>query len=158
MIFVDFKKKINGTSDVKDHDKWIEFDSYAFNASRSIQGHGTAMTTSHAHVSELMLTKQGDITSPELFAQAVVGATLEEANIVVKRPQGAGGALETVVKITLTNPVVSSFSSQCGANGVPTEHISLSYEKIKFEYTGFDSTKKQANPAKTYDLSKRQMV
>ena len=157
MIFLDFKIKISGTSDVKGHEKWIECDSYSFSTSRSIQGHGVAMTTSHAHVSELVLTKQGDITSPELFAQALVGKTLELANIVVKRPQGAGGALETVVHITLTNPVISSFSSQCGANGVPTEYISLSFEKIKIENTGFDSTNKLASPAKTYDLSKRQM-
>lgn len=152
MILLKFETEIKGTSAIKGYEDNIVFESLAFNASKTVQGHGTTRKIDHAHISDVMLTKLGDVTSPEFMIQALTGISLGKATITVTGPEGTSNSPAVVLKIELCNAVVSSFSTQCGVNGVPTEHVSLAYDHIKYLYNGHNSANNSNKSDKSYNL------
>lgn len=152
MILVKFEKDIKGTSGVKGYEGWIEFESYALSCARHIEVLGADRDVGNAHISELMLTKGADKTSPEFFIQSLIGKAFDKATIVVLHAAGTDTSAQKLVTIELTNPIVSVFSTECRANSRPEERISLNFTKIDYEYHHFDGGKAQGSVKKSFDL------
>lgn len=157
MILFKFGEKnavtIKGTSIVDGYKDWIVLDSYAFNVSRHVQVQGKDRPTSEPFMSEVMLTKGGDISSPELFVQTLSGTSLKEAHIVVPHPKGTKGDEKLqLLNIKLIEPIISSFSTQNVDGSRPIEHFSLNFTKIEYEFFYFDGDKQITNVGKNYDL------
>lgn len=152
MIYVKFEKEIKGTVTVKDYTDWIEFSSYSLSAARLIQVQGADRDVSHANISEFMLTKGADRTSPEFFIQACVGVAFTKATIVVTHAAGSGKDGQRLLTIELEKPIVSSFSTQCATNTRPQEHISLNFISIKYTYNHFDGDIDKGAVTKEYHL------
>ncbi|MCB1655603.1 MAG: type VI secretion system tube protein Hcp [Pseudomonadales bacterium] len=152
MILVKFDKEIKGTSTVEKYKEWIEFESYSLNVSRHVQVQGADRDVGQAFISEFMLTKGADKTSPEFFIQSLVGTAFKSATIVVMHAAGASKTSQVLLEIELTKPIVSSFSTQCTANNRPTEHLSLNFINIKYKYNHFDGDVSKGSVEKCYDV------
>ncbi|TWC46134.1 type VI protein secretion system component Hcp [Pseudomonas sp. SJZ080] len=152
MILVKFDKEIKGTSTVKGHEGWIEFNSYSLSIARHIQVQGADRDVGQAYMSELVLDKGADKTSPEFFIQSLVGKAFDKATIVVMHAAGAGKSSQKLLTIELVKPIVSSFSTCCAANCRPEEHISLNFVKINYKYNHFDGDIEKGSVEKSYDL------
>lgn len=83
--------------------------------------------------------------SPTLMLYCATGRVLKNATLILTTPDGDGGQLP-FYKITLTNVLVSSYSSSGSADDRPTEELSLNYEKIEWTYTKYDG---KGEPTKT---------
>jgi type VI secretion system secreted protein Hcp len=152
MILLKFKKEIKGDSSVKGHEGWITLDSISLNCSRNIQvrSGGTDRETSTPNFSDIACNKACDLSSTELFMQSICGVSLEEAELHFMQTDGQD-ADQVYLKITLEDPIVSSFTTSSGG-GRPMETFTLNFVKIKMEYTQFSGeSKKQASP-KGWDL------
>ena len=152
MILVKFDKEIKGTSTVEKHKDWIVFESYSLNVSRHIQVQGADRDVGQAFISEFMLTKGADKTSPEFFIQSLVGSAFKSATIVVMHAAGASKTPQVLLEIELVKPIVSSFSTQCTANNRPTEHLSLNFININYKYYHFDGDVSKGAVEKSYDV------
>ena len=152
MILVKFDKEIKGTSTVEKYKEWIEFESYSLNVSRHVQVQGNDRDVGQAFISEFLLTKGADKTSPEFFIQSLVGTAFDSATIVVLHAAGSSKTSQELLQISLTKPVVSSFSTQCTANNRPTEHLSLNFINIKYKYVHFDGDVNKGSVEKSYDV------
>ncbi|MDD2058598.1 type VI secretion system tube protein Hcp [Pseudomonas sp. GD03860] len=152
MILVKFEKEVKGTVTVKGHEDWIEFSSYSLSVTRHIQVQGADRDVSQANISELMLTKGADKTSPEFFIQALKGRAFDKATIVVMHAAGSEKPSQRLLTIELTKPIVSSFSTQNSTNNRPEEHISLNYTAINYKYYHFDGDIEKGSVEKSYDV------
>ena len=152
MILLDFKTKIKGSTTIGDKfTDQILLQSYAFNVSKHVQVQGNERPSSPAFMSELMLTKMADISSPNLFSSAIEGTCLGVATITVLHTEG-GNKNKPAVTIELKDAVISSFSSQSSGAGQASEHLTLNFTVIKYEYHKFKGDKADGSVVKSFDL------
>ncbi|MFO1065043.1 MAG: type VI secretion system tube protein Hcp [Pirellulales bacterium] len=147
MILLKFQKEIKGDSKVKDHVDWISLSSLSFSCGRNITitSGGADRETTTPTFSDVSCTKDCDIASTELFIQSICGASLEKAELHFMQT-GGKDADQVFLKVTLEDPIVTSFTSQA-SSGRPTESFTLNFTKIKMEYTQFSGESvKQASP------------
>lgn len=155
MILVKFEKEIKGTSTVEGYKEWVIFESYSFNTSRCIQVQGNDCDVAQAYISELMLTKGADITSPEFFIQSLTGTALSKVTIDVMHAAGTSKSSQVLLRIILENVIISSFSTQCTANSRPSEHISLNFTSIEYRYNYFDGNVLKGDVGKKYNVASK---
>jgi|SRR6516162_1483268 type VI secretion system secreted protein Hcp len=135
---------------------WIELNSFQWGAGRAIgsaTGHSNSREHSSPSFSEVTVRKRTDLSSPELFLEAVAGKL--DNKVTLKFTTTTKGKVETFLTYELTD---------CGLSGcaltsegdMPTESLRLNYTKI---------TETFADPAtggspKTvgYDLTKMKTV
>ncbi|WP_409278014.1 type VI secretion system tube protein Hcp [Pseudomonas defluvii] len=153
MILVKFNPEIKGTSKVAGYEGWVVFDSYALNASRNISGSGVERSLLAGYVSDILLMKTADKSSPQFFIQSLTGTAFKEATVVVLHASGATQKLQQLLSIELTAPVVSTFSTQCQTDGRPTEHISLNFTRIRYQYNEFDGAAGNGTVDKVFDVA-----
>jgi len=128
---------IKGESTAKDHDEWINVESFQFGVSREFSssgGSGGGRTASNPNFQEISVTKETDKTTPEIFGEAVAG---KNALVTIDFTQSCGSAGQiTYLRYVLTNTQVSSFNiSGSGSSGdTPTENLSLNYQKIEMTF------------------------
>lgn len=99
--------------------------------------HGADRVLTGGTLGDVSIVKLIDKASPKLQDAICNGTNFPEVRIDLLRA-GAAGASEHYFVITLTNARVSSYSigaAAMGGDGVPTETISMNYEKIKWTYT-----------------------
>lgn len=155
MILLSFKTQIKGSTTIGDKfTDQILLQSYAFNVSKHIKVQGNERPSSPAFMSELMLTKMADISSPNLFSNAVDGTCLGLATITVLHTEGAKKNMPAVT-IELKDAVISSFSSQSSGAGQASEHLTLNFTDIKYEYHKFKGDQGDGSVIKSYDLIKK---
>jgi len=155
MILLKFATAINGDSIVDGHDKWITCSSLQFGVGRAISSSGGAVDreTSNPSFSEVTLTKSTDISSADLFMQAVCGKSLGKAEIHFMQTGGAAKKQQVYLKIELEAAMVSSYSASSGGDR-PSESFSLNFTKISYQYDAFSGDKITTGTPKKWDLSK----
>ncbi|MES2069605.1 MAG: type VI secretion system tube protein Hcp [Pseudomonadota bacterium] len=155
MILLKFGTTINGDSIVDGHDKWITVDSLQFGVGRSISasGGGADRETSNPSFSEVTLTKSTDVSSADLFMQAVCGKSLGKAEIHFLQTGGADKKQQVYLKIELEEAIVSSYSTSSGGDR-PSESFSLNFTKVSYQYDAFSGDKVTTGTAKKWDLTK----
>jgi type VI secretion system secreted protein Hcp len=142
-----------GESAAKGHEKWIEIGSVQLGVGRGIRtpvGSSAKREASAPNVSEVMITKLMDSTSPLLFQEALIGKASEAKIDLVETGHDQ---LNPYLEITLTNAMISGYSVSSGGDR-PSESISLNFTKIEYKYTQYknDGTK-GVTPGTTYDLT-----
>lgn len=87
--------------------------------------------------SSMVLTRQVDIASPKLFQYCANGTTVPKARIEWTDSSGFNARF---LEVRLHNVRISSYATSAHADGlvVPTESISLNFEKITWTYTTRD--------------------
>jgi type VI secretion system secreted protein Hcp len=93
----------------------------------------TGAAAGKAGVSDLKISKYVDKASVPLFTSAATGKHLKQAVLVVRKT--GGKAPVEFIKVTLTDVIISSVKLANGTTDRASEEITLSYGKIKFEYT-----------------------
>lgn len=143
--------KINGSSAIEGHEKWITLDSLQFGVGRAISvvGGGADRDTSNPSFSEVTAAKSMDISSPDIFMEAVGGKAADKAEIHFI--QTAEQKTQPFLKLTLEGSLVSSYSMSSGGER-PSESFSINFTKIEYQYDAFSGTKKTTGTPKKWDL------
>lgn len=144
---------IKGNVTAEGHADWIEINSVQFGVGRGIgspTGRAANRESSEPSISEVVVTKVGDRTSPLFFQEACVG---EPKAITIDFVKTDKGALQTYFSVVLTNVLISGWSASSGGDN-PTESVSLNFTKIELKYipSGGDAADAEPIPA-GYDLS-----
>lgn len=157
-IYVKFngKFKIDGESLDSEHSKWIEVDTWQHairqpkSATASSAGGHTAERCEH---SEMIFTKDLDLTSPKLWEACSAGHTFDEIVIDFMRADGTSRVkyLEVRLKHALLVNVIPNVFSE----GIPTETFAFKYAAIQWIYTkqGIEGGNK-GNSTGAWSLSK----
>lgn len=117
---------IEGESTAQGHEQWIELTSYQFGASNP-----DPRAASAPSVSELVVTKSVDLSSPLLFQ--AVGAGTAFANALLDVTRTAAGQTQTYMKYELSDVFITSYSVSSSGER-PTESLSLNFTKVEFSY------------------------
>lgn len=144
---------IDGEATHQDHKKWVDLGSMQFGVGRAIStpaGSASNREASEPSVSEIVITKTFDSSSPKFFTEACTGAAGKTVKIDLVST-GSPGA--TYTQYTLTNTLVSAYSVSSGGDR-PSESISLSFTKIEFKFIPYDDKNKAGSPITvSYDLA-----
>jgi type VI secretion system secreted protein Hcp len=124
--------KINGPVTGK-YKGWIELTSCQFGVGRGIStpvGTSSKRESSAPNISEIVVTKAMDITSPLLFQEALTG---EGTKVIIEFAQS--DKLQTVyLQVELENAMVSGYSVSSGGDR-PSESVSINSTKIMYKVT-----------------------
>jgi type VI secretion system secreted protein Hcp len=149
---------IPGDATAEGHEKWIELKSCQWGVGRGISsptGASADRESSAPSVSEIVVTKDTDASSPKLLNEALQG---EGQKVTIDFCKTDKGKLEVYLTITLENCMVSGHSHSSGAER-PTESLSLNYTKIEFKNTGMGKAGETGSPdSVTYDLGLAKVV
>ena len=144
---------IDGEATQSDHKKWLDVGSIQWGVGRAISatsGSTSNREASEPSVSEVTLSKMMDSSSPKLFTEAVTGAVGKK---VVIHLVTTGSPGKTYAEYTLTNALVSSYSMSSGGDR-PAESLSISFTKLEFKFTPYDTKNKAGTPiVVSYDIS-----
>ena len=124
---------VNGESTDRDHQGWIEVQSFSWGSSGGAEPRGVSAPDPGAPGS-LSITKFMDKASPSLLRACLTGGSLGDAE--VHWMQTSPGRNDYPVYF-LRNVTLSS----CGGSGGedrPTENVTLNFSKIDIEYRPFD--------------------
>jgi len=125
---------IEGESKDEAHTNEIDLLSYSVGVSQPSSAHsGGGSGVSKASFSDFSVMKQIDKTSPVLLSKCASGDHFETVVFTARR---AGGEKVTYLTITLSNAMITSYQSSGSDGGsLPSESLSLSYDKIEHVYT-----------------------
>ena len=136
MASVDYFLKIEGipgeSQDYK-HKNEIELIAWSWGESQlGAEGYGGGGGAGKVSMQDLAITKKVDKASPVLFRSCADGSHIKSAVLTARK---AGKEQQEYLKITLTDLLVSSFST-AGHSGdvVPNENVTLNFSKIEWEY------------------------
>lgn len=136
-IFMKYGAIVGETTQVT-HKQWIEVQSLQFGIGRGISsgvGGGSKREASAPSVSEIVVTKTFDISSPLLLKESVGGKAVE-VKIELTQTDNNGKHV-AYQKYILTDTLVSGYSVSSGGDR-PSESISLNFTKIDSEYLNID--------------------
>ncbi len=99
-------------------------------------------------VQDISFVKEVDQSSPNLMQACATGKHISEATLTVRH---AGEDVQEYLVITLENCIVENVSPQGSAgDAAPTEELTLSYEKVSWEYRPVQSTQRSTPPPFSY--------
>ena len=155
MILLDFEGSIKGDSQQDAHEDWINLTSVNLSVSRMIttSGSGKDRDTSTPSFTEVACTKEADIASNDILAQATFGMKICDMAVVhFLQTGGVDEGHQVFMEYELYEPIISSYSASSGGDR-PSESFTISFTKIVQKYTQFDAggTQTQADD-KGYDL------
>lgn len=144
---------IKGDSAVKQFSGWTPLASFQFGIDRPTTiGSGTSGIGAGApKFSEITITKPMDISSAPLMGELLTG-TPQTVKIDLARTASTGE--QTFAAYDLTNALVTGYSVSSGGD-VPTETITIAFEKIAFTFTpqNLDGTSGTPSNPVTWDLA-----
>lgn len=154
MILLNFAKPIKGSCAVQKYEGWINLETVEFAVSRSISdvGNGKDRDTSNPGFTYVRVTKSADIASPDLFMQAVCGASLGLGKIHFVQTGGdkvKGG--QPFLKIELGEVLIASYDLSSSGER-PSETILLGYTTISYQYDAFNGETVQPGTPKCWNL------
>lgn len=155
-IYMNYNKlAIKGDVTETGHENWVRLDSFQWGVGRGI-GMVTGSTknreASAPSVSEITVTKTQCNGSVKLLQEALQG-TGKDVVIDFTRTE-EGGKLTNFMTFTLTNTMISGFSTSSGGDR-PSESLSLNFTKLEVKLIPTDSEGKAGSAESfTYDLTK----
>ncbi|HYL66826.1 MAG TPA: type VI secretion system tube protein Hcp [Nitrosopumilaceae archaeon] len=143
---------IKGEVTATGHQDWIELNSFQWGVGRTISsptsGSGDRQGSAPS-VSEIVVTKVMDKSSPSLLQQALAG---EGKPVVIDLVKVNNGNLVVYAQYKLENVLISGYSVSSGGDR-PSESISLSFTKITFIFNSQNPDGTLAPSQVTYDLA-----
>lgn len=151
--------KIDGNVTAAGHEKWIEAFSLSFGVGRGIMsatpGAVKDRESSIPSISEIVVSKAMDETSPLLFIESCIGIA-KPVKIHLCR---TGDQTQTYMEYSLNNVLISSYSVEGSGNTIPTETLSFNFDKIEVKYTPYGDDHKPGSPIPAgYDLKTAKKV
>jgi type VI secretion system secreted protein Hcp len=134
-------------------EKWIELTSFQWGVGRGI---GSAMSgqasreSSIPSVSEIVVTKRMDGSSPGLWTDSVAGQL--NTTVKVAFTTTSQGATTQFLSYELTNTGLSGYSLSSGGD-MPTESLSLNFTKVVWSFTGTDPSVSGTPVTQGYDMT-----
>ena len=134
-------------------EKWIELTSFQWGVGRGI---GSAMSgqasreSSIPSVSEIVVTKRMDGSSPGLWTDSVAGQL--NTTVKIAFTTTSQGATTQFLNYELTNTGLSGYSLSSGGD-MPTESLSLNFTKVVWKFTGTDPSVSGTPVTQGYDLT-----
>jgi type VI secretion system secreted protein Hcp len=134
-------------------EKWIELTSFQWGVGRGI---GSAMSgqasreSSIPSVSEIVVTKRTDGSSPGLWTDSVAGQL--NTTVKIAFTTTSQGATTQFLNYELTNTGLSGYSISSGGD-MPTESLSLNFTKVVWSFTGTDPSVSGTPVTQGYDLT-----
>ena len=150
---------IDGASTTKGLEKWIVVDSFQYGVNRSMTSPSRAALSreaSEVNISEIVVTKQMDKSSPKLWTEAAHG--LLNSKVDLKFTTQVKNEVVTYCEINLEGCGISSYSTSAGGEGLPMESISINFTKIVWSFSPIDE-KGSGTPEKVgHNLATQQKV
>ncbi len=144
---------IPGDATAEGHEKWIELNSVQWGVGRGISsptGGSADREASAPSVSEIVVTKATDVSSPKLLNEAYQG---EGQNVTIDFCKTDKGKLEVYLTFTLSNTMISGHSMSSGGDR-PTESVSLNFTKVEFKNVNMGAAGDTGSPdSVTYDVA-----
>lgn len=148
---------IDGDVSAKGYEKWIALDSLNFGANRDIKtrtGKTSDREATLPTVGEIVVTKEMNKSSPNLFAEACVG---KAKSVTIHVCQTGTDAAKPYVEYTLNNVLLSNYQVALDKNtdhAVPVETLNLNFDKIEMKYIPYDEQHNAGSPIPAgYDLT-----
>ena len=127
--------KIKGDVTTEGLKDWIELSSFQWGVGRGISSPARGSKTregSEPSISEVVVTKPLDTSSPNLFIDAVAGEMNTKA--VIKFTSTIKNKVDTYLTYEMTNTGLSGYSVSSGGDR-PTESLSLNFTKMVWTFT-----------------------
>jgi len=121
--------EIDGIEGSSGHQNAIDVMSWSFGASNpTIVGTGSGLSGGKVSISSFNFMKRIDKSSPMLYSKVVKGEHIKNAVLHVRRGN------TDLLKITLSDVLVSSWSLSGSGGDNPTESLSLNFSEVQFSY------------------------
>jgi type VI secretion system secreted protein Hcp len=148
---------IDGESTSETHKEQIEIHSFSWGASNSgSMAAGGGGGAGKVSFSSLRVTTTISKASPKLFESVATGKHFPSAVLTLVDTQQRG--LE-VMKVTLTDVIISSYQTGGMSGEAPTESFRLNFAKIEYEYVPQKPDGSMDAPVKAgYDLATNKKV
>jgi type VI secretion system secreted protein Hcp len=149
---------VPGGVTTKGFEKWVELTSFQWGVGRGI---GSAMSdqasreSSIPSVSEIVVTKRMDGSSPGLWTDSVAGQL--NTTVKIAFTTTSQGATTKFLSYELTNTGLSGYSLSSGGD-MPTESLSLNFTKVVWSFTGTDPSVSGTPVTQGYDLTKETTI
>jgi len=154
--------KLSGNVSAKGLQDFIELESFDFSAVRKMNTHPGVTADREGtkpSISEVVVTKRVDQTTPILFQEATTGTALASAEI---KFVNTGKDLAEYLTVTLSNVIISRYeltdAHLAGDKGdtqkeKPVEKIALNFDKVEVKFTPYDESHNAGSPVSAgYDL------
>lgn len=151
-------QNIEGDVTAKGHENWIEIKAIQFNTERQLNtqpGRIRDREGNRPYISEFIILKDMDNTSPLIFAESCVGKAKPQIKIHLCT---TGDEITPYMEYVLSNVIISAYSidssDQNDSNShYPNEIIRLNFDKVEMKYTPFDENHTPQTPIPAgYDL------
>jgi type VI secretion system secreted protein Hcp len=140
------------------HVGWIELHSFQWGVGRGISsptGASADRESSSPSVSEIVVTKNNDISSTKLLNEAYQGTG---QSVQIDFTRTSQGQQVVYLTYTLSDCMISGFSTSSGGDR-PSESVSLNFTKVEFKSTNATDTNAAGSPDTiTYDMALAQVV
>jgi type VI secretion system secreted protein Hcp len=146
--------QVTGESQAQDMQNYIEVDSFSLGASNPADVGGKGLSAGKCSLSDFSFSCALDSASYQILKNLYTGQHI--ATVTFKgRKSGGGAAPYIYLVVTMSNCFITSHSTGGGASGVPSQSVSIAYEKIQFEYYTQDTSNGQVQQAgaATYDIA-----
>lgn len=146
---------IDGSVSTAGFEKWIELDSVQFGHARAISSGGRDRKAVVPAVSEITVSKEHDAASSSLFRESLTG---QGKAATISFTTTGKDKMTKYLQIELENTLISSWnlSGRGGADGKPTETLSLNFTKITFTTSSLNEKTQGKPDSATYDLTNMQ--
>ncbi|MDD2860545.1 MAG: type VI secretion system tube protein Hcp [Acidiphilium sp.] len=124
---------INGDVTTEGFTNYIELSSVQWGVGRGVamqSGSGEGRESSLPSLSEVTITKDYDISSPDLLKEALSGGA-KDVDIVFVRTNKAGSGSDKYLEVKMKDVIMSGLSMSSGGEK-PNESLSLNYSSISF--------------------------
>ena len=152
-MYMKFGDKVKGAVTEDKHKEWIELSSFQWGVGRGI---GSAMSgqasreSSIPSISEVVVTKLMDVSSPGLWTDAVAG--LLDTTVKIAFTTTSAGSTTEFLTYELTNTGLSGYSLSSGGD-MPNESLSLNFTKVSWTFIGTDPSVGGQPLTQGYDLT-----
>ena len=148
-------ENIEGDVTAAGHEKWVQLEKLQFSTKRSLTAEPGRIADREAtrpSISEFLIEKRMDKSTPLLFSESCVGKAKSELKIEICQ---TGTNLIPYMQYTLYNVIISAYQVNALYNEYPSESINLSFDRIEMRYTPFDEKNQAESPIPAgYDLKK----
>lgn len=138
---------------------WIQLNSFQWGVGRGVTTpHGTDDTRegSEPSVSEVVVSKRMEKSSPKLWQDAVGGDFSSSVTIVFTST--TKDKVESYLQYEFTNTGLSGYSVSSNSDDPPQESLSLNFSKVTWKYSALDAKTSGKPDVVGWDLTQQKKV
>jgi type VI secretion system secreted protein Hcp len=134
VLILDLGTTIKGNCSIEGFKDKIIVSSYSHSTALPMQSDfsNTERTAGRPVFSEMAFSKMSDLSTTEMYKACTQGSKIGTATLNVGRVEN--GKYMSLFKYEMTNAMISSISTS-GGGGIPSDSFSLSFSKIKCDFT-----------------------